>query len=305
MSRMHQIHALNAYLAQASHGDFTIHRHIEVMTRPNRKPNVDVAPGNAQVDAGLARLIRVGMDAASLMPRLQTDLVLDMWRHARRRASAVLRRLADDKETTRRRFARAARALRLARRSTTIQPDPSVGFPSNEVLKLPNGEIFDLHPLTAADGEALAAMLTRTSPEDRRLRFLSSGIAINDHLIAQLTGYDPDKAFALCAYLPNTRDMIGVGRLHADPGLRSGEFALLVRTDWHGHGLGHALLERLIGEARRRGMVEIWGHVLAENLPMVRMCQHMGFHRDPDRSTAGLHEMTLALADEQNASPHP
>ena len=79
--------------------------------------------------------------------------------------------------------------------------------------------------------------------------------------------------------------MAGVGRLSCDPDRAKGEYALLVRTDLQGHGLGWALLRQIIDYAEAEGIGRIEGIVLAENDRMLTMCREFGFSekRDPDR----------------------
>ena len=85
-----------------------------------------------------------------------------------------------------------------------------------------------------------------------------------------------------------------VARLVADPdGLRA-EFALLVRTDLKGRGIGSALLQKLVGYARQRGIAEIWGDVLLENSAMLVICREFGFKLSP--ATQGIVRASLTLA---------
>jgi acetyltransferase len=66
-------------------------------------------------------------------------------------------------------------------------------------------------------------------------------------------------------------------RYFADPDRQSAEYAVAVRSDWKGSGLGYLLMNRLIAVARQRGIGELVGDVLRENEPMLRMCRELGF----------------------------
>jgi len=66
---------------------------------------------------------------------------------------------------------------------------------------------------------------------------------------------------------------LGVARYSADPDRRSAEFAVAVRSDWHGRGVGQLLMARLTEIAERKvrrrqltddGNVEITGRDLRE-----------------------------------------
>jgi len=61
-------------------------------------------------------------------------------------------------------------------------------------------------------------------------------------------------------------------------------------------GLATALMNTLIDEARRRGLKEMEGFVLAQNQPMLRLARRLGFRIEPDPGDASvcLCRMTLA-----------
>jgi acetyltransferase len=57
----------------------------------------------------------------------------------------------------------------------------------------------------------------------------------------------------------------------------SAEFAILVGDPWQGHGLGAALLRRLVGIGRAEGLATIWAEMLPGNVGMMRTAQAVGF----------------------------
>ncbi|HEY2533002.1 MAG TPA: GNAT family N-acetyltransferase, partial [Xanthobacteraceae bacterium] len=59
------------------------------------------------------------------------------------------------------------------------------------------------------------------------------------------------------------------------------EYAIAVRSDWKGRGVGFLLMTRLIHIARQRGIGELVGEVLRENHPMLQMCRELGFSTGP------------------------
>ena len=70
---------------------------------------------------------------------------------------------------------------------------------------------------------------------------------------------------------------LGVVHFFADPDKLRAEYAVAVRSDWKGRGLGYLLMTRLIDVARQRGISELVGEVLRENEPMLQMCRELGF----------------------------
>jgi hypothetical protein len=77
-------------------------------------------------------------------------------------------------------------------------------------------------------------------------------------------------------------DLLGVARLAADPDYTRAEYAIVVRSDLHGRGLGWSLMEHLLAYARSEGLERIEGIVLAENTEMLAMAQELGFSVAPD-----------------------
>ena len=61
------------------------------------------------------------------------------------------------------------------------------------------------------------------------------------------------------------------------PDNTSAEFAVLVRSDLKGRGLGRVLLEKLIRYCASRGTQELIGDVLAGNAPMLHLAARLGF----------------------------
>ena len=76
--------------------------------------------------------------------------------------------------------------------------------------------------------------------------------------------------------------MIGVVRIHSDSIYESGEYAILLRSDLKGRGLGWALMQLIIEYAKSEGLKAISGEVLNENAVMLDMCRRLGFEVKPD-----------------------
>jgi len=86
-----------------------------------------------------------------------------------------------------------------------------------------------------------------------------------------------------------------VVRLHADANYERGEYAVLVRSDLKGRGLGYLLMQMIIEYARAEGLATIEGQVLSENTAMLAMCKELGFEiaSDPDDPDTCLVKLTL------------
>ena len=91
--------------------------------------------------------------------------------------------------------------------------------------------------------------------------------------------------------------LAGVGRLSCDPDRAVAEYALLVRSDLQGHGLGWALLKQIVDYATAEGVGRIEGIVLNENDKMLTMCREFGFSTRHHPGQSGLVVATLKLAE--------
>jgi acetyltransferase len=148
---------------------------------------------------------------------------------------------------------------------------------------LRDGRPIVTRPIRPEDAPALQEMVSRAAPEDLRLRFFQPIRRLPEQLAARLTQIDYDREMAFVSFDPAEPESItGVARLMADPDVREAEYAIIVRTDWKGKGLGYALMQRLLNFARERGVTSIYGEVLRENETMLKMAEDLGFVGKPD-----------------------
>jgi acetyltransferase len=79
------------------------------------------------------------------------------------------------------------------------------------------------------------------------------------------------------AELKDSKQIIGAGRVIAEPDGKNGEFAVLVSDQWQGLGLGSKLTEYVIGAAKDMRLEKIFAFVLSDNYKMLRLCEKKGF----------------------------
>jgi len=151
-------------------------------------------------------------------------------------------------------------------------------------IALPDGRAVFIRPLRPEDASLYPAFLGAVTQQDMRLRLFAPVAEFSDALIARFTRIDYAKAMAFIALDAASGEMLGVARLHDEPDGVSGEYAILVRSDLKGHGLGWQLMQQIIAYARAKGLRAVDGEVLRENTTMLRMCQELGFDigDDPD-----------------------
>ena len=140
------------------------------------------------------------------------------------------------------------------------------------------GQRLRLRPIRPDDEGLLQAFVRRLTPEDIRLRFFGPLRELSHELAARLTQIDYDREMAFL--LLDGKELLGVGRLAADPGFEQAEFALVVASDLQGRGYGSLLLNHVLQYARARGVKRVVGQVLRENHKMLALTKRLGFTRE-------------------------
>jgi len=165
-----------------------------------------------------------------------------------------------------------------------------------------DGKPVLLRPLRPEDAQRHREFITHISDEDLRARFFRVVRELPPGDFAALTQLDYERAMAFIAV--RTKDdgepeTLGVVRAQADPDNDTAEFAVLVRSDLKGHGLGYRMMEKIIRYCRQRGTRFLAGDVLASNSRMLQLAASHGFRTEPVRE--GLVRVTLPL---QTPSEH-
>ena len=156
-----------------------------------------------------------------------------------------------------------------------------------------------VRPVRPEDETLYEDFFAAVSKEDLRLRFFTPRPHLSHAFLARLTQIDYGRAMAFVALDPETGALLAVVRLHADADHTRGEYAILVRSDLKGHGLGWALMEMIIDYGRADGLQEIFGEVLTENTTMLAMCRGLGFADVRDHDDPSVVHVALRLGDER------
>ncbi|MCA8909388.1 MAG: GNAT family N-acetyltransferase, partial [Rhodospirillaceae bacterium] len=154
-----------------------------------------------------------------------------------------------------------------------------------------------LRPIRPEDEPEHRHLLERISPDDIRFRFFTQIRQFAHTDLARFTQIDYDREMAFIASAPGDlgqRETLGVVRTIADPNNDLGEFAILVRSDLKGKGLGRILMEKMVRYARRRGLAELRGQVLSDNLAMRGLAERIGFKVVPS-ADPGVMDVSLHL----------
>lgn len=162
-------------------------------------------------------------------------------------------------------------------------------------LSTDKGGHYRVRPIRPADMALYPDFLAKVSPDDVRLRFIAPRRHFPDAMLKRLTQLDYDRDMAFVALGKDSGALAAVGRLSSDPDRSSAEYALLVRTDLQGQGLGWALLQHLIDYARAEKIGRIEGLILSDNSRMLTMCSEFGFSIRHEPGEAGLVHAALEL----------
>ncbi|MGB7099292.1 MAG: bifunctional acetate--CoA ligase family protein/GNAT family N-acetyltransferase [Xanthobacteraceae bacterium] len=162
-------------------------------------------------------------------------------------------------------------------------------------IKLQDGTAIIIRPVRPEDEPLYVPFFAAVTPADLRLRFFAPVKEFSHTFIARFTQIDYARAMAFIAIEEATGAMLGVVRLHADADYASGEYAILVRSDLKGRGLGWQLMQFIIEYARAEGIRSIHGQVLQENTTMLDMCRELGFQIMSDPQEPSCIVATLPL----------
>ncbi|SFV08508.1 bifunctional acetate--CoA ligase family protein/GNAT family N-acetyltransferase [Pseudoduganella namucuonensis] len=136
-----------------------------------------------------------------------------------------------------------------------------------------------LRPIKPEDAPQHVEFFAQLHPDDVRLRFFSAMRELQPAQLARLTQIDYDRAMAFIATRVSGTgrpETLGVVRAVADPDNRRAEFAILVRSDLKGKGLGAILFDKLIDYFRGRGTAEMVGTALSENGGVQQLVRRFG-----------------------------
>ncbi len=162
-------------------------------------------------------------------------------------------------------------------------------------LEVKDGWRVLARPIRPEDEPVIHEFLRHVTSHDLRLRFFAPMKEFTHEFIARLTQLDYARAMAFVAFDEATNEMVGVVRIHSDSIYETGEYAILLRSDLKGKGLGWALMQLIIEYAKSEGLKTISGDVLKENTVMLEMCRHLGFEVKADPVEHNICNVKLKL----------
>ncbi len=151
-----------------------------------------------------------------------------------------------------------------------------------EWVTMKNGERCLFRPILPEDEPLLKQFIARVTKEDLYYRYFSEINEFTHDDLANMTqiDYDREMAFVAVHTTAEQTEILGVTRAISDPDNIDAEFAVLVRSDLKGLGLGGRLLEKLINYTRDHGLQRLNGITMPNNRGMIALARKLGFDVD-------------------------
>lgn len=149
-----------------------------------------------------------------------------------------------------------------------------------ELFTLRDGSEVLLRPIKAEDEQSHVAFNNSLSKEDRYKRFFGEVGQLSHEQMAKMTQIDFDREMAFIASQRNDDNSVhtlGVVRAITDPENHETEFAVVIRSDLQGQGLGKKLMTKMIEYCQQRGTKLMMGLTLPQNSGMVSLSRKLGF----------------------------
>jgi acetyltransferase len=180
-----------------------------------------------------------------------------------------------------------------AQQRLAIRPFPAEFV---ETVTLRDGQPILLRPILPEDEPTHAQFINSVSKEDLYNRFFSDVGEFNHEALANLTqiDYDREMAFVAVAFDESGPLIIGVARALITPDNSDAEFAILVRSDLKGKGLGKLLMQKIISYCKIKGTKQMSGMTMPTNRGMLSLAQSLGFELDVQFGD-GTADMVLTL----------
>jgi acetyltransferase len=178
-----------------------------------------------------------------------------------------------------------------------IAPMSMQSSPDLHELVLPTGERAALRPIAPEDFAIETAFVQGLSFETGYKRLFSARKPGPEE-IWRWTHVDQRCEVARIAVVRRAEGevMLGVARYVREDCGDDAEFAVVIADAAKRLGLGRALLQSLVDEARRAGLRSLWGTTFSTNAGMLALARGFAFRAGREPGDASLTRLTLALA---------
>jgi len=169
-------------------------------------------------------------------------------------------------------------------------------FPEADVT-LRGGRAVHIRAMRPSDEAEILQAFDRMGADARYMRFMHTVREPNLERVRKTLASFPESGLGIVATVPAADgiDIVGSAVFVIGKDASTCEFAITVSAGYGGAGLGRTLLGALVDAARRRGLTEMEGFVLAANRPMLRLAARVGFGVSPDPDDRSIRICRLRL----------
>ena len=162
------------------------------------------------------------------------------------------------------------------------------------------GKPIYLRPLRPSDEPLMEEFFKSLSPRSIFFRFFAYWKSVPPEVVAYFAKIDCDLNVAMVAvekHKPGER-LLGLCGILRKPGSTRAEFAVVVRDEWQGIGVGAELAAASLPAAQDLGIKELFGIISPENHTMIAMAGKLGFTVRKNRES-DYYEMEMHFNSEQ------
>ena len=144
-------------------------------------------------------------------------------------------------------------------------------------FRLRDGTPIFVRLFRPSDREQIRLGYTKLSSRSRYRRFLNDAPRLSEPQLTSLSDVDGVNRLAICAgaIREGGWEAAAIARfVRQEAGARGAEAAVTVIDAYQHRGLGTLLVDLLTEQALERGVERFTGHLLADNLAMLRILQH-------------------------------
>jgi GNAT superfamily N-acetyltransferase len=173
----------------------------------------------------------------------------------------------------------------------------------SDILRLRSGKSLTVRFLEPQDAGALQAYFRSLTASSRFNRFLGAVSELPQTLLEHFIRVGEGERFSVIATMTvdGIETIVGEARYAFDAVGGSFEFGLSVADNWHGQGIGSALLGNLQCRAAAFGAKRLFGDTLRSNGAMMALARKAGFAftHNPDDWKLMRFEKHIALAPQE------
>jgi acetyltransferase len=162
--------------------------------------------------------------------------------------------------------------------------------------KLKNGAKVVLRPIRPEDEPMWHRFMKNCSQHALWERFRYLFKETTHEMATRFCFVDYDRTMAIVAEFESAgeRQIVGVARLVADADHRDAEYAVLVRDDWQGNGLGTQLTDFSFGICDTWGIDRVYAETTTHNRRMQNILRKHNFHQKRASNGEALYEAALS-----------